>query len=109
MKTFNTRIITKHDSTDNWKKALSFIPLKGEVCIYEDYLTDTQGNYVPGLKVGDGTTPVVDLPFVDEVLKQKLLEHIENQEIHVTQQEKSFWNNKINCEFESEILIINRD
>ena len=59
-----------------------------------------------------------DLAFVDENTREILLEHIHNQDIHTTLQEKVFWNNKINVddaeeqivgELENETLILNRN
>ena len=34
---FNTRIKSKHDTTANWNAAVGFIPLSGEIIIYDDY------------------------------------------------------------------------
>jgi len=65
--TMKTRIQLKSDTEANWNKAgpkensLGFIPLKGELIIY---LPDNQHNY-SRLKVGDGDTNVVNLPFID--------------------------------------------
>ena len=59
-----------------------------------------------------------DLGFVDENTREILLDHIHNQDIHATLQEKVFWNNKINVddaeeqitgELEDETLILNRN
>lgn len=55
-----TRIQLKNDTEENWNKATSFIPLKGELIIY---LTD-EAHPFSRLKVGDGVTPVTELPFV---------------------------------------------
>lgn len=56
---FNTRIVLKHDIEANWIKAKNFIPLEGEIIIY-----DADENYsYQRIKVGDGTTKVKDLPF----------------------------------------------
>ena len=85
MKTFDTRIMSKRDTTLNWNKQPMFVPLKGEIIIYTDREQDSVGNLVPGLKVGDGTTPAIDLPFVDAFLREKILTHLANQEIHITQ------------------------
>ncbi len=52
------RILQKIDKTVNWEKATNFIPLKGEICIYDD------GDGEPKIKVGDGLTLVSNLPFV---------------------------------------------
>lgn len=99
----NTRIKLKRDTRAHWNAATGFIPLEGEVIIYTDYssYTTTENNetitrYVPNFKVGDGTTYVQDLPFVDKELRDMLIAHINNLDIHVTRNDKAFWNNKLN-------------
>ena len=53
-KTFQGRIVQKHDTKANWDKATNFVPLKGEIIIYDD---------LNKIKIGDGTTTVVNLPY----------------------------------------------
>jgi hypothetical protein len=53
-KTYQGRIVQKHDNSANWVKATNFIPLKGEIIIYDD---------LNKIKIGDGTTKVNDLDF----------------------------------------------
>lgn len=53
-KTFQGRIVQKHDTKANWDKAINFIPLKGEIIIYDD---------LNKIKIGDGTTKINDLKF----------------------------------------------
>lgn len=66
-KTINTRVQLKNDTEANWNKAgpkdgsLGFVPLRGELIIYS--ADDTHA--FSRLKVGDGTTNVVALPFID--------------------------------------------
>lgn len=119
------RIKNKRDLTENWNKATSFIPLEGEIIIYTDYSsyeTEEYGEkvtkYIPNIKIGDGKAYVTDLPFIDKDLRDKLLKHIEDEEIHVTLGEKAFWNNKVNIddayetiheELVDETLIFNRN
>ena len=127
--TINTRIQIKHDTTENWNNAIGFIPLPGEVIVYDDYevktyTTEEYGEIVtktvniPNIKVGTGNAYVQDLAFVDEQTRDILMTHIQNHDIHVTLQEKVFWNNKINVddaeeqisgELEDETLILNRN
>ena len=59
------RIQIKHDIAANWEKAKNFIPLAGELVIYDGLLEN--GVYVepPRLKIGDGKTKINDLPFID--------------------------------------------
>lgn len=117
MSTINTRIQSKRDTTANWNNAKGFVPKEGELIIYMDYQTelDSEGNTIniPGIKVGDGSAYVQDLPFVDQDLRALVGDHIADTLIHVTAQEKEFWNNKLNVndyqEVEGETLILNRD
>lgn len=57
------RLLQKADTAENWEKATSFVPLKGEICIY---LPDNN-NEAPRFKVGDGSTLINSLPFSSEV------------------------------------------
>ena len=58
----NTRVINKHDTEANWNSHLSFIPDKSEIIIYDK---DDNYNY-PRVKIGDGVTTIVALPFIDD-------------------------------------------
>ncbi len=66
-----TRIQHKHDIPENWARA-TFVPLAGELIIYDDHYFDDNGNKVVvadviKYKVGDGVTPIYELPFVEVV------------------------------------------
>ena len=52
-----------------------------------------------GIKVGDGNTTIEQLPFIDWFY----WDHINDKNIHVTAEQKTFWNNKITCEVLDEI------
>lgn len=125
----NARIQSKHDTTANWDAAIGFIPLAGEIIIYDDWQTKTytveeygetvtKTVNIPNIKIGTGNAYVQDLGFIDDDLRDMLLEHINNQNIHTTLQEKLFWSNKINIddsedildgELSDETLILNRN
>ena len=57
-KTFQGRIVQKHDTEANWGKATNFIPLKGEIIVYDD---------LNKIKIGDGVTKVGDLTFINNL------------------------------------------
>ena len=61
---FNTRIALKHDIEANWVKATNFIPLKGEMIIYDP---DTESPFYR-TKIGDGSTKINDLDFADALV-----------------------------------------
>ena len=123
--TINTRIQLKRDTTANLNAARGFVPMAGEVIIYTDYDSyqkEINGRVktvlIPGIKIGDGGAYVQDLPFVDEDLRDTLMDHINNMDLHVTLGEKTFWNNKINVddayeavhdELIDEMLVLNRN
>lgn len=92
-KVFNTRIQMKHDTTANWSRTPRFVPKSGEIVVYDDYAT-VDGVAVPNFKIGDGISPGADLPFVSDDLRAEIEEHIRNMSIHITDEERSFWNNK---------------
>jgi hypothetical protein len=59
-----SRIVCKHDTEANWLNKADFIPNKSEVIVYD---IDETHDY-ERMKLGDGVTPVNDLPFhVSEV------------------------------------------
>jgi hypothetical protein len=66
-----TRILMKTDTTLNWEKAKNFIPMPGEICIYSDGISTNTFNEdgsqirIPGIKVGDGSTLIKNLPFIN--------------------------------------------
>ena len=64
------RIQHKYDIEENWKKAVNFIPLVGELIIYGK---DSNYNY-DRFKVGDGVTLVNALPFTEEEIVRRLSE-----------------------------------
>lgn len=61
---YNARTIQKHDIEANWNKAPNFIPLCGELIIY-----DIDENYIyERFKIGDGQTTVINLPFTLDLI-----------------------------------------
>ena len=71
-KIINGRIVQKHDLAENWSKATAFVPKKGEIIVY-----DKDSNYsYERIKIGDGSTLVNALPFVDDALRNDLVAQI---------------------------------
>ena len=82
-------------TTNEWKQYLDLISQSNTFYVYIDRFIkeDEEGHIIkyPGIKVGDGSSYLVDLPFVDDLF----YDHINNMDIHVTLAEKQFWNNKV--------------
>ena len=64
-KKINARVTNKHDTEENWLKAVNFIPLSGEMIIYDK---DDNHN-CERIKIGDGQTLVSNLPFVTSLVQ----------------------------------------
>lgn len=60
--TKRVRLVSKHDVEANWLKAINFIPLIGEIIVYD---VDAEHAY-ERIKIGDGVTNINNLPFFDD-------------------------------------------
>jgi hypothetical protein len=117
MDTVNARIAHRSDTTANWDAARTFIPLRGEIIIYTDHgqMNDGFGNTinVPGIKIGDGSAYLIDLPFVGAeeryAILQELRAHTGDWSIHVSAEDRTFWNNKLNYTINDGNLTFNRN
>ena len=61
-KSYNTRIINKHDVAANWELAVNFIPKQGEIIVYDIDETHSYARF----KIGDGVTEIKQLPFATD-------------------------------------------
>lgn len=66
------RAVQKHDIQSNWEKATNFIPMAGEIIVYD---IDTNYSY-ERIKIGDGVHNVNTLPFVNDDLRADLLAQV---------------------------------
>ena len=80
----------KSATVAEWAQQTSLISEKDVIYVYTDHQTD-DGKNIPGIKIGDGLTYVVDLPFVDTIY----MKHITDTDIHITAEERAKWN-KVN-------------
>ena len=97
----NVNEFVKIKTTEEWNGDISLISQKGVIYVYSDYIIEEteSGEKInnPGIKIGDGLAYIVDLPFINGYIEKELLKHINNSNIHVTLDEKNFWNNKFRC------------
>lgn len=62
-KNIYSRMQQKHDIQANWEKAVNFIPLEGEIIVYDP----DENNLNSRIKIGDGKTKINDLLFIPSV------------------------------------------
>lgn len=83
----------KFNTTAGWNSQTSLVSQANTLYVYTDHQIDSQGRNVAGIKVGDGLAYVVDLPFTDAIAT----EHIADTTRHITNAERTAWNNKVRC------------
>lgn len=79
-------------TTEEWNQLPNYIPNYGDIIIY----SDKNSSAYPGIKIGDGSTYCIDLPFIGDENIITLQQHINNTVVHITNEERNFWNNKLN-------------
>ena len=96
--------IVSENTAEGWGSNPAYIPKYGEICLYSD---------TGKIKIGDGSVPIVDLPYVgsqdNQAIMNALTKHVENKVIHVTAEEKAFWNAKLNYDVSGETLTFTRN
>ena len=75
-----------------WDSQPTLVGQTNTMYVYTDY-TSYDGQTIAGIKIGDGNAYLIDAPFIDEIY----MDHISNTEIHITNAERAFWNNKVRC------------
>lgn len=104
-------VIYTSKTTADWEENNTYVPKEDELIIYTDKdVIENSGNDidVPGIKIGDGNSMVADLPFITDALERKINSHIGNNVCHITNEERIFWNNKLNYTVQDESLIFTR-
>lgn len=87
-----SRVTLKHDTEAKWADKKDFIPLKSEMIVYDE---DDTHNY-KRIKLGDGVTTVVNLPFAtisNTELTERLSvlqEQIDKNELQVSETKPTF-------------------
>lgn len=77
-----------YDTTKNWNSDKTRIAQKGVIYVYSDYARTTDPGTgvevpVPGFKVGDGTSYLIDMPFAQGDINEEIRSHIANKKIHL--------------------------
>ena len=77
--TLNAKLQCRNDSLFNWELNKDYIPLKGEICFYNDKINLQKRNQngetisLPDFKIGDGSSTIENLPFFGEETLNNLI------------------------------------
>lgn len=86
-----------YNTSEYWNSRPQLVAKKGYLYVYSDY-KQIDNEDIAGIKVGDGTSYLIDMPFIDKPLD----EHVSNMIRHITSEERTFWNNKVRCYIDPE-------
>lgn len=96
--------IVSENTLEGWEDQWNYVPKLGEICLYTD---------LGKIKIGDGSVPIIDLPFFIDIdyayFKDQITNHIEDTSRHVTDEERTFWNQKLNYDISGEALILTQN
>ncbi len=91
----NKPVLSK--TTAEWNYLVDLVTDKDIIYVYTDYMTTSSGVEIAALKVGDGVTRLIDMPFIASGT--------------ITEAERDFWNNKVTAYMDiddAETLIITK-
>ena len=84
-----------YDTEENWNAQPKLISAKGSIYVYSNHEL-YQDHYIPGIKVGDGVTYLIDMAFIDD----RYADHIRDTIIHVSTEDREFWGDKVTCDID---------
>ena len=108
------KITYRAKTKEEWNLNKAQIAQKNVLYIYTNFKIiqkDNEQIAIPGIKIGDGKTYLIDMPFLNDhsYLEDMILEHINNKSIHVSAEDRMFWNNKLNLNLQGQNLTLNRN
>lgn len=97
------------DTSEAWNSSRNLVAKNGHIYIYSDYNIiendDGSETKIPGIKIGDGTSYLIDMPFVFTGTDRKdITAHMNDMEKHVSVEDRDNWNEKVKPEVIGENL-----
>lgn len=99
----------QYGTTAHWDAQKTLIAIKGMIYLYSDYKKcygdSGKEYYIAGVKVGDGSSYLIDMPFLNSD-SAAMEEHISNTKIHVSPADRLLWDRKYSFSENEGTLII---
>ena len=101
-----------YGTTEYWNSQRELVGKKSHIYVYSDFgETGIDGKIVavPNIKIGDGNAFLIDNPFITASVEELLKMHIDDSSVHISADERDFWNNKVRAYIDPEnpeILIL---
>ena len=93
------------NTTEQWNSQRDLIAARNTLYVYTDHereeMPDGAVTLYPGVKIGDGTSYLIDMPFSitgsEASLFADIDEHIKNMRIHVGESDREAWDEKVSA------------
>jgi len=90
-----------YDTKANWDRQTYLIAERGHLYIYKDAETayiDGEKVLYAGIKVGDGSSYLIDMPYIAYARDhERLINHIQDYSIHVGRVDRVNWDDKVSA------------
>lgn len=89
-----------YGTCEYWNSQPELVGRKSHIYVYSDFgETEIDGKIVavPNIKIGDGNAFLIDNPFITASVEELLETHIADTSVHISADERDFWNNKVRC------------
>ena len=89
-----------YGTLEHWNSQPDLVGKKSHIYVYSDYAeTEIDGEMVavPNIKIGDGSAFLIDNPFVTKSVEDILNLHLNDSDVHISETERDFWNEKVRC------------
>ncbi len=83
-----------YNTVEGWGSQTGLIGEKNALYVYTDALEE-DGKNIPNFKIGDGTSYLIDSPFITATVMEELNKHIRDTTVHVSQSDRDRWDNKV--------------
>lgn len=100
-----------YNTVEGWNQQRDLIAQKDALYIYTD-ASQIDGKNVPAIKIGDGTSYLIDAPFLVSTTTDEMNAHIRNTAIHVSSEDRDRWDNKVRTYYskvQEETLVFTTD
>lgn len=83
-----------YNTVEGWDAQPELVSEKNAMYVYTDAYEEN-GTLIPSIKIGDGSSYLIDIPFVESKLMEDFNDHIRNTQIHVSEEDRIRWDNKV--------------
>lgn len=83
-----------YNTVEGWNAQRDLIGKKDALYVYTN-AREEDGKNIPNFKVGDGSSYLIDAPFITETVMKDLTDHINDTTVHISQADRIRWDNKV--------------